>query len=113
MSLPEQKNTPEEVSSPIARKYLGLAGSSVTPSPKKGNGGSGRFMDKELFVNERKLSCMMVPDGMFNSKIHFNNGEHTLVPVTAKMIHYAVSICNYQETHPCNYKDDSFCSKYM
>ncbi len=26
--------------------------------------------------------------------MYFNNGEHTLIPVTAKMIHSAVSICN-------------------
>jgi RPA family protein len=27
------------------------------------------------------------------AKINFNNGEHTLIPVTAKMIHSAVSKC--------------------
>jgi hypothetical protein len=86
MSLPEEQNTPEETSSPIARTHLGLAVSSLTPNPKKDNGGSDRFIDKELFVNERKPSSMIVPYAMFTPKTHLNNGEHKLIPVTAKMI---------------------------
>jgi hypothetical protein len=95
MCLPEEQNTPEESSFPIARKHSGfLTVSSVTPSPKKGNGGGDRVIDKELFVDERKLSSVMVPDAMSTPKMHINNGEHRLIPVTAKMIHSAISTCN-------------------
>jgi hypothetical protein len=88
MSLPEKQSTLEEVLSPITRKNSGLAVSSVTPSPKKDNGGGDRFMYEDLFVNERKPSSMMVP------KMHLNNGEHTLIPVTVKMNDSAVNTCN-------------------
>jgi hypothetical protein len=37
---------------------------------------------------------MTVPDAMFTSKMHLNNGEHMLIPVNAKMIHSTVSIRN-------------------
>jgi hypothetical protein len=83
MSSSEEQNTPEEATSPIARKHSGLAVSSVTPIPKK-----------VLFVDERKPSSMTVSDELFTLKSHLNNCEHTLIPVTAKMIHSSVSICN-------------------
>jgi hypothetical protein len=79
MSWPEEQSTLEEVSSPIARKNSGMAVSSASPSPKKAIGGD-RLIDEDIFVDERKLSSMTVP------KMHSNNGEHTLIPVTAKMI---------------------------
>jgi hypothetical protein len=60
-SLPEEQSTLEEASSPIARKNSGLAVSSVTPSPRKGNGDGDQFIDEDLFVNERKPSSMTVP----------------------------------------------------
>jgi hypothetical protein len=63
-----------------------LAASFVTPSPKKGNSGGDQFIDVDLFVDERKPSSTMV------QKMPLNNGEHTLIPVTAKMIHSAVNI---------------------
>jgi hypothetical protein len=94
MSLPEGHNTTEEASSPIVMKHLCFAIPPVTPNPKKGDGGGDRFIDGELFVDEMKLSSMTVPYEMFTQKMYFNNGEHTLIPVTAKMIHSAVSICN-------------------
>jgi hypothetical protein len=46
---------------------------------KKGNGD--RLVDDEPFINKRKPSSMMV------AKSVSNNGELTLIPVTAKMIH--------------------------
>jgi hypothetical protein len=87
MSLPEEHSTLEEASPPIARKNSGLAVSSVTPSLIKGNGGGDQFLDENLFVDERTPSSMTVP------KMHLNNGEHMLIPVTVKMIHSAVYTC--------------------
>ncbi len=37
---------------------------------------------------------MAVPIAMSTPKIHSNNGEHMLIPVTAKMLHSAVNTCN-------------------
>ncbi len=73
---------------------LGLVVPPVTPSPKKGNGSGNRFIDKALFVYERKPSSVTVPVAMSIPKAHSNYGEHTLIPVTVKMIHSAVSKCN-------------------
>jgi hypothetical protein len=66
----------------------------VTPSLKKGNGGRDRFIDDVLFIDERKPSSMTVPVATSIPKMHSNYGEHTLVPVTVKMIHSAVNTCN-------------------
>jgi hypothetical protein len=54
----------------------------------------GRFIDKALFVDERMTSSMTAPVAMSIPKIYSNYGEHTLIPVTVKMIHSAVSTCN-------------------
>ncbi len=57
-----------------------------TKSEKKDKSGN-RFVDEELFINERKQLSTTV------EKINLNNSEHTLIPVTAKMIHSTVSEC--------------------
>jgi hypothetical protein len=75
----------------------------VTPSPKKDNGGGDRFIDEELFLNERKPSSMTVLDAMPTPKMLSNNGKHMLIPVTAKMIHSTVSTGNrfvLRDGHP-------------
>jgi hypothetical protein len=87
MSLPEEQPLSKEPSSPIGRMQSGLATLFVTPSPKKSNGDSNQFVDDKLVIDEKKPWRMMVPKGVLN------NGEHTLIPVTAKMIHSAVWIC--------------------
>jgi hypothetical protein len=51
---------------------------------KKNDGNGNRFLDDEPFIDERKPSSRTVVKGVSN------NGEHTLIPVTAKMIHSAV-----------------------
>jgi hypothetical protein len=43
-----------------------------------------QFVDDKPFMDEWKPSSTMVVKGVLN------NGEHTLIPVTAKMIHSAV-----------------------
>ncbi len=84
MSLLEERPSFEEPSSPIGRMQLGLAVSFITPSPKKNNGDGDQFVDDKPFIDERKPSSMTVQRGVLN------NGEHTLIPVTARMIHSAV-----------------------
>jgi hypothetical protein len=61
----------------------GLASLFVTPSPKN-DGDGNQFVNVEPFINKRRPSSTAVAKGVLN------NGEHTLIPVTAKMIHSAV-----------------------
>ncbi len=84
MSLPEERPPFKEPSSPIGRMQLGLAASFITPSPKKNHGDGDQFVDDKPFIDERKPSSTMVERGVLN------NGEHTFIPVTARMIHSAV-----------------------
>ncbi len=51
---------------------------------KKTDGNGNRFVDDEPFIAKRKPSNATVVKGVLN------NGEHTLIPITAKMIHSAV-----------------------
>jgi replication factor A2 len=51
---------------------------------KKNDGNGNQFIKDEPFINKRKpLSTRVVKNVL-------NNGEHTLIPVTAKMIHSTV-----------------------
>jgi hypothetical protein len=84
MSSPKEQPSYEEPSSPIKMTQLGLAASFVTPSPKKNDGNGNRFVDDKPFIDERKPLSTTVAKGVLN------NGEQTLIPVTAKMIHSAV-----------------------
>jgi hypothetical protein len=84
MSLPEERPSYKEPLSPIGTTQLGLAALFVTPSPKKNDGNGNRFVNDEPFINERKPSSTTAVKGILN------NGEHTLIPVMAKMIHSAV-----------------------
>jgi hypothetical protein len=61
----------------------GLAASFVTPS-QKNDGDGDQFVKGKPFINKMKpLSTTVVKGAM-------NNGEHTLIPLTAKLIHSAV-----------------------
>jgi hypothetical protein len=84
MSSPEELPSYKEPSYPVGRMQSGLAASFVTPSPKKNDGNGDRFVDDKTFIDKRKPSSMTVVKGVLN------NGEHTLIPVTAKMIYSAV-----------------------
>ncbi len=57
------------------------------PSPKKTDGNSNQVVDYKPFVDER------MPSSMTAVKVNLHNGEHTLIPVTVKMIHSAVQDC--------------------
>ena len=48
------------------------------PSPKKMDGNANQVVDNKPFVDERK------PSSMTTLKVNLHNGEHTLIPVTAK-----------------------------
>jgi hypothetical protein len=61
--------------------------SNNSPSPKKTDGNANRVINDEPFVNERKPSSMAAVKG------NLHNGEHTLIPVTVKMIHSTVRDC--------------------
>jgi hypothetical protein len=87
MSSPEEQPSFKEPSSPIGRMQSGLPALFVTPSLKKNYGDSDRFVNDEPFINKKKPSSTMI------AKCVLNNGEHTLIPVTAKMIHSSVWEC--------------------
>jgi hypothetical protein len=73
MSSPEEQPSYKKASSPVGTTQSGL---------KKKN--SDRFINDEPFINERKpLSTTLVI-------FFFTNGEPTIIPVMAKMIHSAI-----------------------
>ncbi len=84
MSSPEERPPFEEPSSPIGRMQSGLAASFITPSLKKNHGDGDQFFDNKPFIDKRKPLSTTVERGVLN------NGEHTLIPVMARMIHSAV-----------------------
>jgi hypothetical protein len=51
------------------------------------DGNRDRAVDDEPFINKRKPLSTTAVKGVLN------NGEHTLIPVTAKMIHSAIWDC--------------------
>jgi hypothetical protein len=61
----------------------GLAALFITPSQKKNHGDGDQFVDDKPFIDKRKPSSTTVERGVLN------NGEHTLIPVMARMIHSA------------------------
>jgi hypothetical protein len=84
MSLPEEQPSYKEPSSLVGMTQSGLAALFVTPSPKKIDGNGDRFINDKPFIDKRKPSSTTVVKGVLN------NGEHTLIPVMANMIHSAV-----------------------
>ncbi len=57
------------------------------PSLKKTDGNGDQVVDYKPYVDKRK------PSSMTAVKVNLHNGEHTLIPVTVKMIHSAVQDC--------------------
>ena len=84
MSLPEERPPFKEPLSPIGRMQSGLAALFITPSPTKNHGDGDKFVDDKPFIDERKPSSTTVQRGVLN------NGEHTLIPVMARIIHIAI-----------------------
>ncbi len=83
ISLPEERPSYKEPSSPVGTMQLGLAALFVTPSPKKWWKWQSIVNDKP-FIDKRKPLSTTAVKGVLN------NGEHMLIPVTAKMIHSAI-----------------------
>ncbi len=54
---------------------------------QKNDGDGNQFVDDKPFIDERKSLSTTVTKG------YLNNGEHTLIPITAKMIHSASWEC--------------------
>ncbi len=84
MNSPKEQPPFKEPLSHIGRMQLDSAASFITPSPKKYHGDGDRFVGDKPFIDERKPSSTTVERGVLN------NGEHTLIPVMARMIHSAV-----------------------
>ncbi len=82
MSLPEEQPSFKEPSSPIGKMQSGLAAESFVTKKSDGNGN--QFLDDKPFIDKRKPSSTMAVKGVSN------NGEHTLIPVMAKMIHSSI-----------------------
>ncbi len=72
---------------PYWKDAIGLGSIDHHTKSKKIDGDGDQFVDDKPFIDERKPSSMTVAKG------YFNNGEHTLIPVMAKMIHSAVWEC--------------------
>ena len=69
---------------PYWKDAIGLSSIIHYTKSKKNHGDGDQFVDDKPFIDERKPSSMTVERGVLN------NGEHTLIPVTARMIHSAV-----------------------
>ncbi len=67
MSLPDERYSHMEPSSPIGRMQSGLAALFVTPSPKKMDGKADRAVDDEPYIDERKLSTTTAAKGDSNN----------------------------------------------
>jgi hypothetical protein len=59
------------------------------PTQKNTDGNAKQVVNDELFIDERKPLSMTAVKG------YLHNGEHTLTPVTVKMIHSAVRDCKW------------------
>jgi hypothetical protein len=90
MSSTEKQCPFKEPMSPIQRRQSGLAELFVTPSPKKAIKVIKVAMDSSM---ENLSSMRGSHQAQRLQKITLNNGDHTLIPVTAKMIYSAVSEC--------------------
>ncbi len=82
MSLPEKQPSYIEPSSPVGQRSWAWQ-HHLSHQVQKKDGNGNQFFDEEPFIDERKPLSMTVAKGVSN------NGEHTLIPVTAKMIHSA------------------------
>jgi hypothetical protein len=84
MSSPEEQPSYKEPSSPVGSIQSSLAASFVTQSPKNNDEDGSQFVDDKPFIDKKKPLRMTVAQGVLNKCVH------TLIPVTAKMIHSAI-----------------------
>jgi hypothetical protein len=69
---------------PCWNNSVGLGSILCHTKSKKNDGNGDRYVEDKPFIDERKPLSMTVVKNVLN------NGEHMLIPVTAKMIHSAV-----------------------
>jgi hypothetical protein len=69
---------------PYWNDAVGLGNIVCHTKSKKNDGNSNQFVNDKPFIDKRKPSSTTVVKGVLN------NGEHTLIPVMAKMIHSAI-----------------------
>jgi hypothetical protein len=69
---------------PYWKDAIGLGSIVHHTKSEKNHGDGDQFVDDKPFIDKRKPSSMTVERGVLN------NGKHTLIPVTARMIHSAV-----------------------
>jgi hypothetical protein len=69
---------------PYWKDAIGLGSIIHYTKSKKNHGDGDQFIDDKPFIDERKPSSTTVERGVLN------NGEHTLIPVMARIIHSAV-----------------------
>jgi hypothetical protein len=67
MSLPDERSSYMEPSSPIGRTHLGLAALFVTPTPKKTDGKADRAVDDKPYIDKRKPSSTTAAKGDSNN----------------------------------------------
>jgi hypothetical protein len=67
MSLPDERSSYMEPTSPIGRTQSGLAALFVTPSPKKTEGKADRAVNDEPYIDERKPSSTTAVEGDSNN----------------------------------------------
>ena len=106
MSSFEPEKTPDMPSSPVATRQSDLNAFPVTPSPTKNSGSKHSFINNEPPSNAIKTSCTTPPtkvtddpfidDRKPSATLLVRIGDtktqnKTLIPVTTKMIHSAVS----------------------
>jgi hypothetical protein len=77
MNSPDDKKPSQLLSSPIAKKHVNLDDSLVTLCPTKYT----KINHDDIFIDDRKPSSMSSP----TPKTDYS--QHTLISVTAKMIH--------------------------
>jgi hypothetical protein len=70
MSLPDERSSYMEPSSPIGRTHLGFAALFVTPSPKKMDGKADRAVNDEPYIDKRKPSSMTAAKGDSNNRMY-------------------------------------------
>ena len=109
MSSSEPEKTPDMPSLPVARKQSDSNAFPVTPSPTKDSGSKHSFVDNEPPSKALKTSCTTIPtkvtDDLFiderkspSKSVCIRDTEtydKTLITVTTKMIHSAVSESNH------------------
>ncbi len=94
MSLPDERSSHMEPSSPIGRTQSGLAALFVTPSPKKIDGKADQAVDDEPYIDKRKLSTTTAAKGDSNNGLTPKKWMET--PTELSMTNYSLTRGSHQ-----------------